>query len=125
MKKVTFEAALALRTARRYNSGNTRVENAAGVGRMYLHGNLIARYDRERRRLELLNGGWNSNTTKERLNGILSLFAPHFSIVQRDFIWYVRDARDEKYLPLDKMPGYGYTRYGYGGTWKFELELDG
>ena len=37
----------------------------------YLHGNLIARRPLHGTRLEISCAGWQSNTTKERLNGLL------------------------------------------------------
>lgn len=51
----------------------------------YLHGNLIA--SMKDGVLFISNCGWKTNTTKERLNGILSQFnLPKIS--QKHFVWY-------------------------------------
>jgi hypothetical protein len=52
-------------------------------GLMYLHGNLIAKYN-DMGRLEISNCGWFSPTTKERLNGLKGV-----SIEQKDFQWFL------------------------------------
>ena len=50
-----------------------------------LHGNKIAyRYNDPERTLSITNAGWQSVTTKERLNGI-----PDVSIHQMNFVWYL------------------------------------
>lgn len=48
-------------------SGNTQV-NINGKRNIYLHGNLIAKI--EGGALMVTLAGWNSNTTRERLNGL-------------------------------------------------------
>lgn len=50
--------------------------------RLYLFGNLIAK--RGPFGLFITNAGWESNTTKERLNGI-----PGVSISQQKRVWYL------------------------------------
>jgi hypothetical protein len=52
---------------------------------LLLHGNEIAyRYNNPERTLSITNCGWESVTTKERLNGI-----PNVSISQKNFEWYL------------------------------------
>lgn len=54
-----------------WKSANTRVEFEQGnnISRVFLHGNLIAEVGDTW--LKLFDGGWQSNTTKSRLNAIL------------------------------------------------------
>lgn len=55
---------------------------------MDLHGNTIAIYDRAEGLLTIRDAGWTSNTTKERLNGLLTEFNIKGGISQKDFTWY-------------------------------------
>lgn len=89
-KKITNESVAAFMAGRKFNKGNMSVElSPAGYcWLLKLHGNTIARRDvvlaGVRATIEVSNGGWSSNTTKERLNGL-----PGVSVVQRNFIWYL------------------------------------
>lgn len=49
-----------------------------------LHGNVIARRSLDGAILEVCDGNWQTNTTKERLNGI-----PGVQVVQRKGLWYL------------------------------------
>ena len=60
-----------------------RISNSYTNGNeLYLHGNCIAR--KHPNGLIISDGGWQSNTTKERLNAI-----PGVSIHQKNFRWYL------------------------------------
>jgi len=50
---------------------------------LFLHGNMIARFN-DSGDLEVSNGGWSSNTTKERLNGLRGV-----SVHQKNFQWFL------------------------------------
>lgn len=97
MRKVTEKAALALKEQRKMRSGNTEVVyqmNDPKRGKfysMYLHGNLIATYAPGEKRLSLFDAGWKSNTTKERLNGVLQAFGISGGITQKNYVWYFVD----------------------------------
>ena len=67
---------------RRWSSSNSSVETVDGVTVMRLHGNAIAK--RENGKLSITSAGWETSTTKERLNGI-----PGVSIYQKDWQWYL------------------------------------
>ena len=58
---------------------------------VYLHGNHIATYNYDNKELSLYDGGWQSNTTKSRLNALLFEFATGFSVFQKNWDWFVRD----------------------------------
>jgi hypothetical protein len=60
-----------------------------GVSTVYLHGNKIAMVDDTS--LTLFDGGYQSNTTKSRLNALCDEFCiAGEGVFQKDFVWYVR-----------------------------------
>lgn len=79
MRKITKEAVDALLSGVNYKNSNTEVRNNA----MYLHGNKIAWFDRNKQ-LWISNCGWKSTTTKERLNAL-----PNVNIIQRNYTWFL------------------------------------
>jgi len=50
--------------------------------------------------LRLFDGGWQSNTTKSRLNALLDEFVPSMGVFQKDFVWYVSDRLDGSVRPF-------------------------
>ena len=71
-----------------WKSGNTAVLNEDGVTKVLLHGNKIAEVGDTF--LRLYDGGRQSNTTKSRLNAILSEHGlPGEGIFQKNFKWFV------------------------------------
>ena len=83
MRQITQEACIAFENAQNYKKSNTKVyafDNEIVL--MYLHGNLIAQSSPKG--IFISNGGWSSNTTKERLNGLTGVH-----IQQKDFVWYL------------------------------------
>ena len=89
MRQITKESVKAFYNAERYFKNNTRVEVLPNVTIFYLHDNEIAyRYNDPQRTLSVQNCGWFSNTTKERLNGILN-YIGNSGIYQKNFIWYL------------------------------------
>ena len=85
MRKITRQAADAFINGRNFSRQNMTISHEDGIARMYLHGNLIASQDGTDLRMTL--AGWNTPTTRERLNGLLDVLGkglgPGFS--QRDF----------------------------------------
>lgn len=79
MKQITKEAVDAFLNGYYYKKSNMEVT----CGQMYLHGNKIAWFDKNKQ-LWISNCGWQSNTTKERLNAL-----PNVNIVQRNHQWYL------------------------------------
>lgn len=86
MTKITIESVAAFLDGQNYKSGNTRVDASGLVIDLFLHENLIAK-KHPNKQIEITNAGWFSNTTKERLNGILSHFMA--DIKQKDGNWYL------------------------------------
>ena len=58
---------------------------------IYLHGNHIATYNYTLKELELYDGGWQSNTTKSRLNALCNEFATGFGVFQKNWNWFISD----------------------------------
>ena len=87
MRKITKESCYAFENiwAGNYRKSNTKVVRIDDLrAEMWLHGNLIAYSNPEG--IYISNGGWFSNTTKERLNGLTGVH-----IHQKDFQWYLND----------------------------------
>jgi len=71
MRKVTSKAIAAFTASRNFRDGNTEVQSGDGITHLLLHGNAIARKDGEGLSINLC--GWNTPTTRERLNGLPSV----------------------------------------------------
>jgi len=85
MRKITEESINAFMNAEKFNKQNMSVEVLPNVTILKLHGNAIAyRYNDPQRTLSITNCGWESNTTKERLNAL-----PNVNIVQKNWVWYL------------------------------------
>ena len=52
-----------------------------------LHGNKIAEVYANS--IVLFDGGWQTNTTKSRLNALLDEFTPGTGVIQRNFEWFL------------------------------------
>ena len=81
----------AISNNKNWQSGNTTVHfnEEENVSVVRLHGNKIAEVGDDH--VEIFDGGYQSNTTKSRLNALCDQFC--FSgekVFQKDFKWYVR-----------------------------------
>lgn len=85
-RKITTESVNAFMSARPFNKGNMTVELSplGQVVVMKLHGNAIARRDIGSNTIEVTSAGWETTTTKERLNGL-----PGVSVCQKNFVWFL------------------------------------
>jgi len=72
MRKITEQSAKALLNHEQFMLANTRTQPFNSNTALYLHDNLIAVKDKAGD-LRLSLAGYNTTTTKERLNGILEL----------------------------------------------------
>ena len=82
-RKITKESVQAFMDRKKFNKGNMSVEVEGNVTKLKLHGNTIATID-ELGVLSISNAGWQSNTTKERLNGL-----PGVHVQQKNWSWYL------------------------------------
>ena len=78
----------AIQSNKNWKSGNTEVITNDTVSNVYLHGNLIATVtDTD---MTIFDGGWQSNTTKSRLNALCDEFCISGErVFQKNFQWYV------------------------------------
>ena len=67
---------------------------------VYLHGNHIATYNYANESLSLLDGGWQSVTTKSRLNALLDEFANGFGVFQKNWQWFVSNRLNGSVIPF-------------------------
>jgi len=98
MRKIERQMNQAIRERRNWAGSNTTVminENN-NKAKVYLHGNLIAEVCDEF--VAIFDGGWQSVTTKSRLNALLDEFRPHVGVVQKNFNWFI--VAHNKYFPF-------------------------
>ena len=89
MRKIEAQMNAAIAGRRNWSKDNTRVEvDKHGDTYVYLHGHNIARIA-DNGDIQLSSCGWETVTTKSRLNAILDCFVHNISIYQRDWQWYI------------------------------------
>ena len=101
MRKVEQQMNEAILNRKDFFKGNTSVENyitETGVREaiVKLHGNHIATIGD---RLQICDAGWQTVTTKSRLNALLNEFAEGCYVFQKNFDWFLGDA-DGNVLPF-------------------------
>ena len=85
MRTITEKAIEKFMNGEKFKSSNTNVEVLPNVTILKLFNNTIAyRYNDPERTLSITNCGWQSNTTKERLNAI-----PNVNIKQIKGNWFL------------------------------------
>ena len=102
MRKIETQMNTAIRNKKNWAGSNTTVftENDGGTigaeSHVYLHGNHIATYTHKIKELQLFDGGWQSNTTKSRLNALCDEFATGFGVFQKNWDWFISDFSGDK-----------------------------
>jgi len=109
VRKITRDSVDAFLNGRNFKRANMSVEHAtfdhmSPVTVMCLHGHAIARKVtvssggfgvEESVQIRVLDCGYQTVTTKERINGLLSLLTNgRFGVYQKDFTWYLHDRID-------------------------------
>lgn len=91
MRQITDESIKAFLNAKKFNKSNMSVEVLPNVTVLKYQGNEIAyRYNDTKKTLSITNCGWFSNTTKERLNGLIVLSGVNIKpIYQKNWQWYL------------------------------------
>ncbi|AFB15347.1 hypothetical protein HOQ82_gp175 [Synechococcus phage S-RIM8] len=90
MRKIEKQMCAAVQANKNWQSGNTSVHfnEETGESIVRLHGNLIAIIDDTS--MQIFDGGWQSVTTKSRLNALCSEFCiAGEGVFQRNFKWFV------------------------------------
>ena len=89
MRKIEQLMNAAIKGNKNWSNSNTSVITEDGISEVRLHGNLIAKVGEDF--VTIFDGGWQSNTTKSRLNALCSEFCiAGEGVFQKDFAWYVR-----------------------------------
>jgi len=93
MRKIEQQMIAAIKGNTDWKCDNTEVINIEGVSFVYLHGNQIATIDDDS--LTLFDGGYQSKTTKSRLNALLSEFGytcgtKQEFIFQKQYEWFIQ-----------------------------------
>lgn len=101
MRKITKEACQAFTCNDTLKKANTEVTtNNAHETVLKLHGNTIAKKSKG---LKISNCGYKTNTTKERLNGLLEYCNAGY-IYQKNWVWYYVNSQGyEIEMPYDKF----------------------
>ena len=117
MRKIESQMCAAIKSQTDWKSGNTKVINFYNDGdqvvvtSVFLHGNKIAEIDDDS--MTIFDGGWQSKTTKSRLNALCDAFCNHPSegVFQKDFAWYVRkfDVTLNKFITDTFVSGYTFA----------------
>jgi len=102
MRKIEKQMIEAIKSETDWKSDNTKVINFYNddkecvVTSVFLHDNLIAEVGDTF--LTIFDGGWESNTTKSRLNVLINEFCNALTdgIFQKQHVWYVRDNNEVK-----------------------------
>ena len=91
MRKIEQQMQNAIRNRKNWSSSNTSVSiDEDGFTSIRLHGNRIAEIE-PNGDIILSSCGWDTPTTKSRLNAIVDVFLTGCQIFQKDFTWYVGD----------------------------------
>lgn len=89
MRKIERLMNQAITSEKDWKLDNTEVHNHDGVSFVFLHGNCIAQIGDTWMRL--FDGGWQSNTTKSRLNALLQAHGiGGEGVFQKNFQWFFR-----------------------------------
>ena len=93
MRKIEEQMNEAVANSKNWQSANTSVTYCpeSEESKVYLHGNHIATVGDNF--LQIFDGGWQSVTTKSRLNALINRFCNGVTdgVFQSKFEWYVRD----------------------------------
>ena len=98
MRKIEKQMNAAIIGGYNWSKDNTRVHVDKDGTYVYLHNHNIARIANNGD-MQLSSCGWETVTTKSRLNAILDCFVHGVGIIQRDWQWYVtgRNFRESFY----------------------------
>ena len=96
MRKIEQQMNKAILNREDFKKDNTEVITISDCSFVYLHGNHIATVGDT---LDICDAGWQTVTTKSRLNALLNEFAEGCYLFQKNFDWFLGDA-DGNVLPF-------------------------
>ena len=85
MRKLEQEMINAVRNNKNFRSSNTDVIIDGHIVKVYLHNNLIFAKNKRNGKVMYSNCGWETNTTKSRLNAL------GCNVRQKNYTWYNED----------------------------------
>ena len=91
MRKIEQQMIAAINNSQNWQSANTSVifNEETNTSVVYLHGNKIAEIDDNS--MTIFDGGYQSKTTKSRLNVLIDVFCIRGEgVFQKNFNWFVR-----------------------------------
>ena len=91
MRKIEQQMNRAIANKTDWSLSNTRVEfnDSTNCSSVFLHGHNIATVDHATNAVKLSSCGWQTVTTKSRLNAILSEVKYGCRVFQKQFDWYL------------------------------------
>ena len=89
MRKIEQQMNKAILNREDFRKDNTEVITISDCSFVYLHGNHIATVGDT---LDICDAGWQTATTKSRLNALLNEFAEGCYLFQKNFDWFLGDA---------------------------------
>ncbi len=91
MRKIEQQMNRAVVNKNDWSNSNTFVEynSFTDCSTIVLHRTAIAVYDHKNQALKLNTGGWQTNTTKSRLNAILQGLIGCASVYQKNWNWFL------------------------------------
>ena len=91
MRKLEKQMNFALSNKSNWSGSNTSVSynESTNCSQVYLHGHQIATLDHNNQALKLSSCGWQTVTTKSRLNAILDEIDYGCKVFQKNFDWFV------------------------------------
>ena len=96
MRKIEQQMNEAMLNREDFKNDNTEVITISDCSFVYLHGNHIATVGKT---LDICDAGWQTVTTKSRLNALLNEFAEGCYLFQKNFDWFLGDG-DGNVLPF-------------------------
>ena len=108
MRLIEHQMCRAVQHRINWKKDNTQVMYSPSreVSCVYLHGNLIATIDKYQ--VEVYDGGWQTNTTKSRLNALINRLCDGTmcGVFQKNYEWFIHDHIDT----IEFEHGYTFAR---------------
>ena len=91
MRKIEREMNFAVSNKANWGKSNTQVvyNDSSNCSSIYLHGHQIATVDHNTNAVKISSCGYETNTTKSRLNALLSEVKYGAKVFQKNFVWFV------------------------------------
>ena len=92
MRQIERDMLSAIKLGKCWHKANTEVyTNDNNASLVYLHGNHIATVTYNK--VSIFDGGWQTNTTKSRLNAIINSLCDGYTcgVYQHKFEWFITD----------------------------------